>query len=218
MQPEFWHDRWRTGQVGFHQAAVDRHLAEYWPRFELPAASRVFVPLCGKSLDLKWLQDRGHTVTGVELSAVALESFCLENGIPARRRSLGDFDVYEAQGLRLFRGDFFALTPEILGPVVAVYDRAALISWTPELRETYVAQLTALTGPGTNTLLITVEYPQQQMSGPPFSVSADDVGRLYARHHEIRELGRHDILADEARLRARGLGELHAVCYQLTRL
>ena len=184
----------------------------------MPAASRVFVPLCGKSLDLKWLQDRGHTVTGVELSAVALESFCLENGIPARRRSLGDFDVYEAEGLRLLRGDFFALTPEILGSIAAVYDRAALISWTPELREAYVTQLTALTGPGTNTLLITVEYPQQQMSGPPFSVSADDVGRLYARHHEIKQLGRHDILADEARLRARGLGELHAVCYQLTRL
>jgi thiopurine S-methyltransferase len=154
----------------------------------------------------------------VELSAVALESFCLENGIPARRRSLGDFDVYEAEGLRLLRGDFFALTPEILGSVAAVYDRAALISWTPELREAYVAHLTALTSPRTKTLLITVEYQQEQMSGPPFSVSADDVGRLYARHHEIKQLGRHDILADEARLRARGLGDLHAVCYQLTRL
>jgi len=218
VQPEFWHDRWRTGQVGFHQSAVDRHLAEYWPGFELPAASRVFVPLCGKSLDLKWLRDRGHTVMGVELSAVALESFCMANGVPARRRSLGDFDVYEAEGLRLFRGDFFALTPEILGSVAAVYDRAALISWTPELREAYVAHLTALTGPGTNTLLVTVEYQQEQMSGPPFSVGADDVGRLYARHHEIKQLGRHDILADEARLRARGLSELHAVCYRLTRL
>jgi thiopurine S-methyltransferase len=218
VQPEFWHDRWRKGQVGFHQSVVDRHLAEYWPKFEVPAASRVFVPLCGKSLDLLWLRDRGHTVLGVELSAVALESFCMENGIAARRRLLGDFDVYEAEGLKLFRGDFFALTPAMLGSVGAVYDRAALISWTAELREAYVAHLTALTNPGTKTLLITVEYQQAQMSGPPFSVSADDVGRLYARHHEIRQLGRHDILADEARLRARGLTDLHAVCYQLTRL
>jgi thiopurine S-methyltransferase len=217
VQPEFWHDRWRTGQVGFHQSAVDRHLAEYWPRFELPAASRVFVPLCGKSLDLKWLRDRGHTVIGVELSAVALESFCMENGIPARRRSLGDFDVYEAEGLKLFRGDFFALTTEMLGSVAAIYDRAALISWTPELRDSYVAHLTALTSPGTKSLLITVEYQQDQMSGPPFSVSAGDVGRLYAPHHAIKQLGRHDILANEARLRARGLTDLHAVCYRLTR-
>lgn len=218
MQPEFWHDRWRAGQIGFHQSTVDRQLAEYWPKLALPAASRVFVPLCGKSLDLLWLRDRGHSVLGIELSALALESFCMENGIPARRRSLGDFDVYEAEGLKLIRGDFFALSVEMLGSVAAVYDRAALISWAPELREAYVAHLSALTNPGTKSLLCTVEYGQNQMSGPPFSVSAEEVGRLYASHHEIQQLGRQDILASEARLKARGLTELHAVCYELTRL
>jgi len=165
-----------------------------------------------------WLRDRGHAVAGVELSPVALESFCMENGIPARRRLLGDFEVYEAEGLRLFRGDFFALTPGLLGSQAAVYDRAALISWTPALRESYVAHMTALTSPGTQTLLITLEYGQDQMSGPPFSVTADEVGRLYAGHHEIRHLGRQDILASEAKLRSRGLTELYEVCYQLTRL
>jgi len=218
VQPEFWHDRWRTGQIGFHQSAVDRHLAAHWPTLELAAASPVFVPLCGKSLDLLWLRDRGHAVVGVELSAVAIESFCMENAVPARRRLLGEFDVYEAEGLRLIRGDYFALTPELLGDVAAVYDRAALISWTPALRESYVAQIAALTSPGTQTLLITVEYHQDQMKGPPFSVSSEEVGRLYAGHHEIRHLGRQDILADEPKLRSRGLTELHAVCYRLTRL
>ncbi|HWX81925.1 MAG TPA: thiopurine S-methyltransferase [Steroidobacteraceae bacterium] len=218
MQPEFWHDRWRTGQLGFHKPGVDPNLTAYWPEFKLAAASPVLVPLCGKSLDLKWLRDRGHSVVGVELSAVALESFCMENGIPARRRSLRDFDVYEAEGFKLLRGDFFALTQQLLGPVAAVYDRAALISWTKDLRERYVAQLNALTSPGAKTLLITVEYQQEQMSGPPFSVGADEVARLYAADHEITQLGRHDVLASEARLRSRGLTELHEVCYQLTRL
>jgi thiopurine S-methyltransferase len=218
VKPEFWHDRWRAGQLGFHQSAVDRNLKAYWPGFELAAASRVLVPLCGKTLDLLWLRDRGHAVVGVELSAVALETFCMENGIPARRRVLRDFDVYEAERLRLFRGDYFALTPELLGSVAAVYDRAALISWPPELRGSYVAHLTALTRPGTQTLLITLEYNQVQMSGPPFTVSADEVTRLYGAHHEIRRLGREDILANEPRLRSRGLTELHEVCYQLTRL
>ena len=218
MQPEFWHDRWRKGQLGFHQSAVDRNLQAYWPGFKLAAASRVFVPLCGKSLDLLWLRDHGHAVAGVELSAVALESFCMENGIPARRRLTGDFEVYQAERLELFRGDYFALTPELLGEVAAVYDRAALISWPSALRESYVAQLAALTRPGTQTLLITLEYKQEQMSGPPFSVSSEAVGRLYARQHEIRRLGRQDVLANEPRLRSRGLTELHEVCYQLTRL
>jgi len=157
-------------------------------------------------------------VAGVELSTVALESFCMEHGVPAKRRLLDDFDVYEAPKLRLFRGDFFALTPELLGPIPAVYDRAALTSWIPELRAAYVKHITALTNPGTQTLLVTMEYPQEQMKGPPFSVAADEVDRLYAQHHEIRPLARQDVLANEPRLRSRGVTELHEVCYRLTRL
>jgi thiopurine S-methyltransferase len=218
VQPEFWHDRWRAGQLGFHQSTVDRNLRAYWPGLKLAPDCRVFIPLCGKSLDLLWLRARGHAVVGVELSAVALESFCMENGIPARRRLTGDFDVYQAERLELFRGDYFVLTPELLGDVAALYDRAALISWPPDLRESYVTHVAALTRPGTQTLLITLEYNQDQLSGPPFSVSADEVTRLYARHHEIRRLGREEILANEPRLRSRGLTGLHEVCYQLTRL
>jgi thiopurine S-methyltransferase len=218
LEPEFWHERWRAGQIGFHQSAVDRYLNRYWPDLGLASSCRVFVPLCGKSLDLLWLLERGHDVTGVELSAVALESFCMEHGIPAKRRIVDGFDVYESVNLQLYRGDFFALTPELLGPAAAVYDRAALISWRPELRAAYVDHATALTSPGTQTLLVTLEYAQAQMKGPPFSVVADDVERLYSRNHAIHELSRQDILASEPRFRARGVTALDEVCYRLTRL
>lgn len=218
MRPDFWHKRWQIGQIGFHQAAVDRHLEKYWPDLGLARGSRVFVPLCGKSLDLLWLQERHESVTGVELSAVALESFCMEHGVPARRRVLEHFDLYEASKLRLYRGDFFALTPELLGPVSAVFDRAALISWAPELRAAYVARIAALTKPGTQTLLVTVEYTQSQMAGPPFSVSPDEVDRLYAGNHAIQRLSREDVLANEPRLRSRGVTQLFEACYRLSRL
>jgi thiopurine S-methyltransferase len=218
VQPEFWQERWRTAQIGFHQAAVDRHLQAYWPTMKLAADSRVFVPLCGKSLDLLWLRDQGHRVSGVELSPVAVEAFCMEQGIPARRRSLEDFDVYEAERLTLFLGDFFKLTPAVLGKLSGIYDRASLISWTPALRAAYVEHVTALTNPGTQTLLIAVEYPPAQMSGPPFPVTGADVHRLYAAHHSIEQLARHEILDLEPRLKARGLTELQEVCYRLTRL
>ena len=217
MEPEFWHNRWRNGQIGFHQPAVDSSLQRHWPSLDIDKRSRVFVPLCGKSLDLLWLRDQGHFVVGVELSATALESFCLENGVPARRRSLGSFDVYEAPGLELYRGDFFALTPALLGDVAAVYDRAALISWTPELRGAYAEHLISIIASGTPMLLITLEYPQPEMSGPPFSVTRDDVERLYSRSFTIREISRRDILANEARLRANGVTELFEVCYHLVR-
>ncbi|HEX3395922.1 MAG TPA: thiopurine S-methyltransferase [Steroidobacteraceae bacterium] len=217
MQPDFWLNRWRTAQIGFHQASVDRRLQAYWATLKLSPSSRVFVPLCGKSLDLLWLRDQGHEVIGVELSPLAVESFCMEHGIPARRRPLADFDVYEADGLTLFCGDFFKLTKPLLGAVSAVYDRAAQISWTPALQQPYVEHLTGLTNAGTQTLLIAVEYPQEQMSGPPFPLVRDTIDKLYTRHYSIEELGRHEILELEPRLRARGLTELREVCYRLTR-
>lgn len=222
MDPQFWQNRWRNGQIGFHQPSVDRSLKRHWPQLDLGRSkrgegSRVFVPLCGKSLDLLWLRDQGHFVTGVELSAKALEAFCMENGIPARRRIQDDFDVYEADNLQLFRGDFFKLTPANLGDAAAAYDRAALISWTPELRSAYADHIAALLRPGTKMLLITLEYSQEQMPGPPFSVPREELERLYSRHFEIRELARQDILAGEARFRSLGVTALSEVCYQLVR-
>jgi thiopurine S-methyltransferase len=218
LQPDFWLERWRIGQLGFHQPAVDRHLRRHWPDLGLADDSRVFVPLCGKSLDLLWLRERGHSVAGVELSAVALESFCMEQGVLATRRTLEHFEVYEAAQMQLYRGDFFELAPELLGTFSAVYDRASLISWAPELRSAYVAHIAALSKPGTLTLLIVMEYLQAQMPGPPFSVSAEDIDLLYSGSHAIHPLSRQDILANEPRLHSRGLTQLHEVCYRLTRL
>jgi len=174
--------------------------------------------LCGKSLDLLWLRDQGLDVLGVELAAAAVEAFFLENGLPARRRAGPPFDAYDAPGIRLLCGDFFALTPAILDRVDAVYDRAALISWAPVLRDGYVGHLAKLLRPGTRMLLVTLEYPQSQMAGPPFAVPGEEVVRLYAQQFEVLEVGRQDILAHEARLRAKGLTELFEVCYQLVRL
>jgi thiopurine S-methyltransferase len=217
LHPEFWQRRWQSGQIAFHQSAVDQHLRQHWPDLYVAGNSRVFVPLCGKSLDLAWLWEQGHSVVGVELSAAALESFCMEQGVLAKRRTIDGFDVYEAARLQLYCGDIFKLSAGLLGAFSAVYDRAALIAWPPELRPAYVAHLSALTQAGTQTLLITVEYAQQQMSGPPFSVAPDDVDNLYSANHAIQELSRHDILASEPRMRARGLTRLQEVCYRLTR-
>jgi thiopurine S-methyltransferase len=217
MQPEFWHERWRTGRIGFHQPGTDRSLEAQWPRLQMARGSRVFVPLCGKSVDLLWLRDRGHCVTGIELSATAVEAFFLENGVAARRRVKDSFDTYESDGLRLIRGDFFALTPAQLGRVEGVYDRAALISWMPGLRARYVEHLASLLEPTTRMLLISLEYPQGEMRGPPFSVTRDEIVRLYSPKFSIEEISRQDVLASEARFRSAGVTDLFEVCYQLVR-
>jgi thiopurine S-methyltransferase len=217
VHPEFWLERWTSGQIGFHQARVSPDLERHWPDLKCAPGTRVFVPLCGKSLDLLWLRDRGHPVVGVELSDLALQAFCAENGIPARRRGTPNFDVYEARDLELFSGDFFQITPALLGNSGVVYDRAALISWSEPLRGAYARHLTDLTPAAAVMLLITLEYPQEQVAGPPFSIPSDEVHRLYSEHFTVQQLSRRDILPHEPRMRARGLTELHEACYRLTR-
>jgi thiopurine S-methyltransferase len=218
VQADFWHERWRSGKVGFHQNTVAPALQKHWSRLNVTRGCTVFVPLCGKSLDMLWLRDREHSVVGIDLSDVALDSFCVENGILARRTDVDGFAEYQAASLRLLCGDFFGLTPPTLGSFRFIYDRAALVSWAPELRTKYVEHLTQLAPQGCETLLITIEYPQTEISGPPFSVDAECVNRLYSPHHEIRPLHREDILATDPKLRARGVTQLYESCYHLTRL
>jgi len=216
MEHRFWLERWSRGQTGFHQTSVDPNLERYWPGLGLPKGSRVFVPLCGKSLDLLWLRDRGHDVVGIELSELAIEAFCLENGIPAGRRALPPFDRYESPRLSLLRGDFYAASAALLGNVTAIYDRAALVVWPPDQRGWYVAHLNDV-APGTaSMLLIALEYPQAEMSGPPFSVGRGEIERLFSRDYDITELGRRDVLT-EPRMRDRGLSSMFDVAYRLVR-
>jgi thiopurine S-methyltransferase len=125
---------------------------------------------------------------------------------------------YEAFKLELFQCDFLTLSPALLGEVQAVYDRASLISWAPDLRKAYVDHLTSVTSTGTQTLLVTLEYEQSECAGPPFSVDATEVQRLYAESHAVQEIARRNILSDEPRMRARGVSSLTSVCYKIVRL
>jgi thiopurine S-methyltransferase len=190
---------------------------KYWPCLATARDGRILLPLCGKSLDLSWIRDQGRSVLGVELSAIAVESFCMENGVPARRREMADHELYETPCLTLMLGDFFRLTAAACGTIAGVYDRAALISWSPELRTAYVEHLDLLMPMGAPALVITMEYPQEQMAGPPFSVKRDEIERLYGSKYEITELERRDILAQEHRFQAKGVSSLHEVCYRLIR-
>jgi thiopurine S-methyltransferase len=217
VHPQFWHERWRNGQIGFHQPTVDRHLPAHWPSIEWSARSRILVPLCGKSLDLEWLRARGHAVLGIEISTIALEAFLVERRITARRRTLPDREIYEAPDLELIRADFFALAPAEVGSVEGFWDRAAAIAFAAEQRPAYVEQLSRLVPRAARGLLVTVEYPQHEMPGPPFSLDASEVDALFAPHFEIREVAREDRLEHEPRMRARGVTRWQEVCYRLSR-
>ena len=174
MEVDFWHDRWEKNLTGFHLDEVNPHLRENWAALNLKSGSRVFVPLCGKSLDLLWLADQGYEVVGIELSPLAVKAFFSENGLEAKLTHIDGLEYWQSDNISLFCGDFFSLTTEILGTIDAVYDRASLIALPPAMRKDYAAKLTELaqTAP---KLLVTLEYDQSKMDGPPFSVSQEEV-------------------------------------------
>lgn len=215
MDRDFWHERWQRNEIGFHQQEINAHLQDYWGQLSVPAGGLVFVPLCGKSRDLLWLRARGHAVLGVEISPIAVRDFFAENALTPQVTRQGVFERYEADGLAILCGDFFDLTPELLQGVAGVYDRAALIALPPELRVRYAEHSATILPAGVGTLLVTMGYPQAEMSGPPFSVGEDEVRRLYEARYTVTHLHSKDILAENPRFRERGLSALREKVYRL---
>jgi len=39
VHSDFWHDRWRTAQIGFHRTAADDNLIRHWRDLSLPKAA-----------------------------------------------------------------------------------------------------------------------------------------------------------------------------------
>lgn len=217
MEPRFWHERWEAGQTGWHLETVHPHLEAHWPRLNLAAETRVFVPLCGRSRDLLWLAGEGHRVIGVELSPIAVEGFFADAGLDPLVRKEGAFTRYAVDEIEILCGDFFHLDRECLGPVEAVYDRASLIALPPSMRESYAERMKALLDPEVTTLLITLDYDQDLMKGPPFSVHEPEVRALYEPEFEVQLLATPDILDESPRFRERGLTRLHEPVYRLRR-
>ena len=217
MHHDFWHERWRTGQIGFHQSAVHPFLARWWPRLELPADARVYVPLCGKSLDMVWLAERGHRIVGSELSAVAIRDFFLERGLAPTRTAVADFLRHVAGPYELLEGDALGLTPGVTGPIGAAYDRAALVALPPEMRAAHAESLVRLLPPGAPTLLVGFEYPQEMKGGPPFSVDADEIHWLFDPSFEVEQLERLDVLAESPKFAELGIPALYETAFLMRR-
>ncbi len=215
MDPDFWHERWKTNQIGFHQGDVNSCLVRYWPSLSLNEGSRILVPLCGKSRDMFWLLEQGFSVVGVEISPLAVEAFFAENrithGITRKTRCVR----WETEDLEVLCGDFFELERSDIGICQGVYDRAALIALPPAMRERYVNHLSTLLDRPARGLLLTMDYNQSEMEGPPFSVSDAEVSRLFADTCIVQQLCRTDILHSQPRFLERGLTRL---CEQAWRM
>ncbi len=187
MNQNFWLDRWNNNEIGFHQASANPLLKKYFGELGLPKGSRVFVPLCGKTPDISWLLENGFRVVGVEFSKLAIEQLFTDLNLKPDQFQLKDMEHFQAENIDIFIGDIFSLSREMISTVDAVYDRAALVALPEETRANYSAHISDITESAPQ-LLITFEYDQSVMEGPPFSISQKEVEKLYGSVYKIELL------------------------------
>ncbi|WP_213999390.1 thiopurine S-methyltransferase [Arsukibacterium sp.] len=184
MDPEFWQQKWQKREIAFHQAAANPLLLNHFNQLSMTPGARVFLPLCGKSLDSHWLLARGYRVVGAELSEVAVKELFAELGLTPSINSVGKLQHYSAGMLEVFVGDIFELSEDTLGPVAAIYDRAALVALPDTMRQRYAQHLVTISQAAPQ-LVICFEYDQAQLAGPPFSVDSAEMHKLYSNAYQL---------------------------------
>lgn len=176
MNSDYWIKKWQEGDIRFHQTKYHPALEKFGDRF---SPGTVLVPLCGKTLDMLYFSSKGHSVVGVELSPIACRDFFVENGIPFTEKSIQDFVVFTSEKITLWCGDFFKLPQAVWDNVSGIYDRAALVALPVEIRQQYAADIAKRSSKAVEILLVSFEYPEESMQGPPFSVTEEEIGNIY---------------------------------------
>jgi len=209
MDPNFWHQRWEKNQIGFHESDGNTLLKRYFEATKLAKQARIFVPMCGKTRDIAWLLDHGFEVIAVELNESAVIALFEDLGATPSVTQQAPFTCYSAPSINVLVGDFFELTATHISQIDAIYDRAALVAMPEDLRRKYAQHLCEISA-NSKQLLITFEYDQTLLKGPPFSVSEEYVQQYYHQYYDITRLY-HDKVAGGFR----GLEEVYESVYLL---
>ena len=184
MEADFWHNKWAKNEIGFHREDANPLLLAHFEALNLPPGSRVFLPLCGKTRDIAWLLDQGFQVAGAELSRLAVTQLFAELDAEPAIAQHGPLEHFSAPSIDIFVGDIFALSPAQLAPVAAVYDRAALVALSAAMRERYSQHLREISAHAPQ-LLISYDYDQSAVAGPPFAIAPAEIEQHYADHYLI---------------------------------
>lgn len=206
MGIELWLDCWQEGRTPFHRQQVQQDLIYFWPLINQNQPRKVFVPLCGKTLDMHWLAEQGLAVTGIDLSIIAIESFIQEQGLTLNHKKIKGIDCFQNPEYNLLVGNIFNLDDSLITHQDVMYDRAALIALPEKLRKTYVDCCLKWLKPGATILLKTIHYKQELMEGPPYAVGSNEVYQLFQHCQSIQPLmTRNRYLPENDSLYQRGL-------------
>jgi thiopurine S-methyltransferase len=210
-----WLQRWENNNIGWHHIEYNEHLLSHWSALALPAGSQVFAPLCGKSRDMVWLAQQGYQIRGVELSKIAVEAFFKEHHLHPKVARFESFERWTQGPYEIYCGDIFDMAQIDQSDINAVYDRASLVALNPQQRETFAHLLIETLPEEVKILLVTMAYPQSEMTGPPYSVSTTEVEELFESRFSITHLHTLDLLHETDRYADRGVSQMLEQIYLL---
>lgn len=193
-----WIQKWEDNTTSWHRSAVDPNLQHYLKDLTRgePSVS-MLVPWCGKSVDLPWLCEQGYSVVGAELSEIGVKSMFEENNIPYTVSQEGPFSVYQAKekNLKCLAGDFYKITPELVGMFEAIWDINAFGAAEVKDRSKYISVLESVLKPRGRVLLCNWQYGKVERDRAPFSLSSSLVKELYQDKFDVQFLTESDLYA-----------------------
>ncbi|KAJ8043018.1 putative thiopurine S-methyltransferase [Holothuria leucospilota] len=218
-----WEDRWQNGRIAFHRDNVNQNLLNNFERLANGRKELNFlVPLCGKTVDMKWLAGKGFEVTGIEGVTKACEEFFSEQDVKCNVSDIPDVPsgkLFKSEDgkIKIYNCDIFSLSSETLGQFDVIWDRGSLVAILAEDRQRYLGLMKSVIKPGGKILLEVVEYDwnERKTKGPPRPFFKHNLEDLYGNWCAIEEVGRYDWLhRDLARFQGQwGLSSLDNVQY-----
>lgn len=215
MDHTFWKNKWQNNEIGFHLPEVNAHLINHAKHLDIKKGNTIFMPLCGKSHDIIWFKKQDCQVKGIEISPIAVSDFFEESNLEFDKHPIHYGEKYHSASIEIILGNFFDLPHDYFQDIDIVYDRAALIALPKSMRKEYAAHLITHLPNQAKILLITLQYPQHQMKGPPFSVEEEEIEQYFKTRFSIQKLDQLDILVNEPHFRKKGLSYLSESVYFL---
>ncbi|XP_008975028.1 thiopurine S-methyltransferase isoform X4 [Pan paniscus] len=168
---EEWQDKWVNGKTAFHQEQGHQLLKKHLDTFlKGKSGLRVFFPLCGKAVEMKWFADRGHSVVGVEISELGIREFFTEQNL-----SYSEEPITEIPGTKVFKSSsgnislyccsIFDLPRTNIGKFDMIWDRGALVAINPGDRKCYADTMLSLLGKKFQYLLCVLSYDPTKHPG-----------------------------------------------------
>lgn len=189
---DWWRDKWRTGITHWHLKDLNPQLVRFVNHLLGGRKDGLlFIPLCGKCVDMRWLYDQGYKILAVDCCEEAILDFFREQNLVfetiVESKNAKVFQTLDGR-LRIMCRDILSLDKETCGPITAIWDRGSLVAMDKENRRAYAAMMKTLVEPDFRYLLDVLHYNDWYCSGPPRNVPPELIEDLYGDCFQIELL------------------------------